>query len=53
MRCCSICPSAISEYVQGTGALSGFHKIDLVVDLDIKADLGEGCVPGGGKFGLQ
>ena len=40
------------QWIQGTGALSDFNKIDLVVDLHTEADLGEGCVPVGGKFGL-
>ena len=38
------------QWIQGTGAFDDFSKIDLVVNLDTKADLGEGCVPGGGKF---
>ena len=28
------------------------NKLDLLADLHTKADLGEGCVPVGGKFGL-
>ena len=40
------------QWIQGTGALSDFNKIDLVVDLHTEADLGEGCVPVGGKFGF-
>ena len=38
--------------MQGTGALNDFNEIDLVVDLHTEADLGEGCVPVGGKFCL-
>ena len=38
------------QWIQGTGALSDFNKIDLVVDLHTEADLGEGCVPVGGKL---
>ena len=38
------------QWIQGTGALSDFNKIDLVVDLHTEADLGEGCVPAGGKL---
>ena len=40
------------QSIQGTGALRDFDKIDLVVDLHSEADLGEGCVPVGGKFCL-
>ena len=45
--------SISDQSIQGTGTLSDFNKIDLVVDLHTEADLGEGCVPVGGKFGLQ
>ena len=38
------------QWIQGTGALSDFNKVDLVVDLHTEADLGEGCVPVGGKL---
>ena len=33
------------QWKQGTGALSDFNKIDLVVNLHTEADLGERCVP--------
>ena len=40
------------QRVQGVRLLVNDSKIDLVVDLHTEADLGEGCVPVGGKFGL-
>jgi len=40
------------QRVQGVRLLVDDNKIDLVVDLHAEADLGEGCVPVGGKFGL-
>ena len=40
------------QRVQGVRLLVNDSKIDLVVDLHTEADLGEGCVPVGGKFGF-
>ena len=41
------------QRVQGVGLLVDNNKLGLVViDLHTKADLGQGCVPVGGKFGL-
>ena len=40
------------QRVQGVCLLVNDNKIDLVVDLHTEADLGEGRVPVGGKFGL-
>ena len=41
------------QRVQGVGLLVDNNKLGLVViDLHTEADLGEGCVPVGGKFGL-
>ena len=40
------------QRVQGVRLLVNDSKIDLVVDLHTEADLGEGCVPVGGQFGL-
>ena len=41
------------QRVQGVGLLVDNNKLGLVViDLHTKADLGKGCVPAGGKFGL-
>ena len=40
------------QRVQGVRLLVDDNKIDLVVDLHTKADLGEGCVPVRGQFGL-
>ena len=38
------------QRVQGVRLLVDDNKIDLVVDLHTEADLGEGCVPVGGKL---
>ena len=38
------------QRVQGVRLLVDDNKPDLVVDLHTEADLGEGCVPVGGKF---
>ena len=38
------------QRVQGVRLLVNDSKIDLVVDLHTEADLGEGCVPVGGKL---
>ena len=51
VRCCGIVHQRLLN-IQGTGALSDFNKIGLLADLHTEADLGEGCVPVGGKFGL-
>ena len=40
------------QRVQGVRLLVDNNKLDLLADLHTKADLGEGCVPVGGKFGL-
>ena len=40
------------QRVQGARLLVNDNKVDLVVDLHTEADLGEGRVPVGGKFGL-
>ena len=41
------------QRVQGVGLLVDNNKLGLIViDLHTKADLGQGCVPVGGKFGL-
>ena len=41
------------QRVQGVRLLVDNNKLGLVViDLHTEADLGEGCVPVGGKFGL-
>ena len=41
------------QRVLGVGLLVDNNKLGLVViDLHTEADLGEGCVPVGGKFGL-
>ena len=40
------------QRVQGVRLLVNDSKIDLVFDLHTEADLGEGRVPVGGKFGL-
>ena len=44
---------AISDQrVQGVRLLIDDNKPDLMADLHTEADLGERCVPVGGKFGL-
>ena len=40
------------QRVQGIRLLVDDNKLDLLADLHTEADLGEGCVPVGGKFGL-
>ena len=40
------------QRVQGVRLLVDDNKLDLLTDLHTEADLGEGCVPVGGKFGL-
>ena len=40
------------QRVQGVRLLVDNNKLDLLADLHTKADLGEGCVPVRGKFGL-
>ena len=40
------------QSVQGVRLLVDDNKLDLMADLHTEADLGEGCVPVGGKFGL-
>ena len=40
------------QRVQGVRLLVDDNKLDLLADLHTEADLGEGCVPVGGKFGL-
>ena len=40
------------QRVQGVRLLVDDNKLDLLADLHTEADLGEGCVPIGGKFGL-
>ena len=41
------------QRVQGVGLLVDDNKLDrLLTDLHTEADLGEGCVPVGGKFGF-
>ena len=40
------------QRVQGLRLLVDKNKLDLLADLHTEADLGEGCVPVGGKFGL-
>ena len=45
------CPSG-DQWIQGTGGPVDYNKLDLLTDLHTEADLGEGCVPVGGKFGL-
>ena len=40
------------QWIQGTGGPVDYNKLDLLTDLHTEADLGEGCVPVGGKFGL-
>ena len=38
------------QRVQGVRLLVNYNKLDLMVDLHTEADLGEGCVPVGGKL---
>ena len=38
------------QRVQGVRLLVDDNKLDLLTDLHTEADLGEGCVPVGGKF---
>ena len=45
--------SVSDQRVQRTGAPVDYNEIKLLTDLHAEADLGEGCVPVGGKFGLQ
>ena len=52
MITCFSCLAISDQSIQGTGALGDFNKIDLVFDVLTGADLGEGCVPVGGKFVL-
>ena len=40
------------QRVQGVRLLVDDNKFELLADLHTEADLGEGCVPVGGKFGL-
>ena len=40
------------QRVQGVRLPVDDNKPDLLTDLHTEADLGEGCVPVGGKFGL-
>ena len=40
------------QRVQGVRLLVDDNKLDLLADLHTEADLGEGCVPVGGKFGF-
>ena len=44
--------SVSDQWMQGTGALVEFNKIDLVVNLHTEANLRKGRVPVGGKFCL-
>ena len=44
--------SVSDQRVQRTGAPVDYNEIKLLTDLHAEADLGEGCVPEGGKFGL-
>ena len=38
------------QRVQGVRLLVNYNELDLMVDLHTKADVGEGCVPVGGKL---
>jgi len=38
------------QRVQGVRLLVNYNKLDLMVDFHTEADLGEGCVPVGGKL---
>ena len=40
------------QRVQGVRLLVDDNKFELLANLHTEADLGEGCVPVGGKFGL-
>ena len=40
------------QRVQGVRLLVDDNKLDLLAELHTEADVGEGCVPVGGKFGL-
>ena len=40
------------QRVQGIRLLVDDNELDLLTDLHTEADLGEGCAPVGGKFGL-
>ena len=44
--------SISDQRVQGIRLLVDDNKLDLLADLHTEADLGEGCVPVGGQFGL-
>ena len=44
--------SISDQRVQGVRLLVDNNKLDLLADLHTKADLGQGCVPVRGKFGL-
>ena len=44
--------SVSDQRVQRTGAPVDYNETDLLTDLHAEADLGEGCVPVGGQFGL-
>ena len=44
--------SVSDQRVQRTGALVDYNETDLLTDLHAEADLGKGCVPVGGQFGL-
>ena len=52
VRCCGIAHQRSESTIQGVRLLVNDNKIDLVVDLYTEADLGEGRVPVGWKFGL-
>ena len=41
-----------NQRVRGTGVPVDYNEIKLLTDLHAEADLGKGCVPVGGKFGL-
>ena len=44
--------SVSNQRVQRTSAPVDYNETDLLTDLHAEADLGEGCVPVGGQFGL-
>ena len=44
--------SVSDQRVQRTGAPVDYNETDLLTDLHAEANLGEGCVPVGGQFGL-
>ena len=50
-RCAAVLPIS-DQRVQGIRLPVDDNKPDLLADLHTEADLGEGCVPVGGKFGL-